>query len=85
MTFSSDVVAMPSPPTDTARRPHVGLIGRDFLRHIRLVYDGPSGSFELIDQNAPPLGPAAGPQPATPDRRKTKRKAQKVARKRNRR
>lgn len=84
MTFSSDVVAMPSPPTDTARRPHVGLIGRDFLRHIRFVYDGPSGSFELIDMNAPRLGPAPGPRPATPDKRKTKRKAQKAARKRNR-
>jgi hypothetical protein len=83
MTFSSDVVAMPSPPTDTVRRPHVGLIGRDFLRHIRFVYDGPSGTFELIDVDAPRLGPAPGPAPARPDNRRTKRKAQKAARYRN--
>lgn len=85
MTFSSDVVAVPSPPTPTEQRPHVGLLGRDFLQHIRLIYDGPSATFELVDMNAPRLGPAPGPRPTTPDKRKAKRKAQKAARRRNRR
>ncbi|HEV2064288.1 MAG TPA: hypothetical protein VGS00_07040 [Thermoanaerobaculia bacterium] len=44
--FLADVVGMPAPPHPT---PHVGLLGRDFLQHVRLVYDGPKGGFEIID------------------------------------
>jgi predicted aspartyl protease len=33
--------------------PHVMLIGRDFLSHFRLLYDGPSGNVELVDPEAP--------------------------------
>lgn len=32
---------------------HVMLIGRDFLGHFRMLYDGPSGGVELIDPDAP--------------------------------
>ncbi len=44
--FSADVVGTPSPPKPLT---HVGLLGRDFLQHVKLVYDGPAGAFDLID------------------------------------
>ncbi|MGH9399497.1 MAG: hypothetical protein ACRD00_03950 [Thermoanaerobaculia bacterium] len=44
--FLADVIGMPAPPHLTS---HVGLLGRDFLQHVRLVYDGPRGRFEIID------------------------------------
>lgn len=44
--FLADVVGMPAPPHSTS---HVGLLGRDFLQHVRLIYDGPRGRFEIID------------------------------------
>jgi predicted aspartyl protease len=47
ITFSTEVIGMSSPPQP---REHVGLLGRDFLRHMKLVYDGPRGSFELIPE-----------------------------------
>jgi hypothetical protein len=31
-------------------RPHVGLLGRDFLQYVRFEYDGPSGMYQLIDE-----------------------------------
>lgn len=38
------VIGMPSP---AAARQHVGLLGRDFLAHVLLRYDGPRGEVEL--------------------------------------
>jgi predicted aspartyl protease len=43
--FETEVIGMASP---VAPRQHVGLLGRDFLRHVKLVYNGPEGRFELI-------------------------------------
>lgn len=62
--FSADVVGTPSPPMPLN---HIGLLGRDFLKYVRLLYDGPKGEFEIIDykhvsaphravQKPPPLG-----------------------------
>jgi predicted aspartyl protease len=45
-TFVSDVVGTPSPATPLT---HVGLLGRDFLRYVKVVYDGPEATFELVD------------------------------------
>jgi hypothetical protein len=39
MRFLADVVAVP--PVRDLARPHVGLLGRDFLQHVRFEYDGP--------------------------------------------
>jgi hypothetical protein len=44
--FFAEVAGTPSPPIPWQ---HVGLLGRDFLQFLRLVYDGPQGTFELID------------------------------------
>lgn len=46
--FSADVVAVP-PVADVAR-PHVGLLGRDFLQYVRFEYDGPHGVFRIVDE-----------------------------------
>jgi len=46
--FSADVVAVP--PVAEFARPHVGLLGRDFLQLVRFEYDGPSGTYRLIDE-----------------------------------
>jgi len=48
--FSADVVAVP-PVADVAR-PHVGLLGRDFLQYVRFEYDGPHGVYRIIDEQA---------------------------------
>ena len=48
--FTTDVVGMPSPPHPNE---HVGLLGRDFLRYFRFVYDGPSGTYEIIHSPDP--------------------------------
>ena len=40
--FEIDVVVLPRAEDDVP-----GLIGRDVLRHLRLTYDGPAGSFTL--------------------------------------
>lgn len=45
VTFREDVVGMPPPETPEE---YVGLLGRDFLRHFRFVYDGPTARFQLI-------------------------------------
>lgn len=42
--FLDEVVGKPSP---ASRDEHYGLLGRDFLRHFRFVYDGLAGTFEL--------------------------------------
>ena len=46
--FSADIVAVP--PVAELARPHVGLLGRDFLQYVRFEYDGPSGMYRLIDE-----------------------------------
>ncbi len=46
VTFESDMAGIPSAPSQS---PHQGLIGRDFLGHLKLVYDGPKGTFALVD------------------------------------
>jgi hypothetical protein len=46
--FSADVIAVP--PVAEVARPHVGLLGRDFLQFVRFEYDGPSGTYRLIDE-----------------------------------
>ena len=49
--FSADIVAVP--PVAELARPHVGLLGRDFLQFVRFEYDGPSGMYRLIDERPP--------------------------------
>lgn len=44
--FEADIVGMRSP---TRPMTHVGLLGRDFLRYVRFVYNGPTGSFDIDD------------------------------------
>ena len=58
LAVAADVVGMPPSSTHPDMR---GLIGRDFLRHFRLVYDGPSGGFELVEEKitAAPMSRAA--------------------------
>lgn len=48
--FAADIVAIP--PVPELARPHVGLLGRDFLQLVRFEYDGPSGVYQLIDEHA---------------------------------
>jgi len=76
--FTSEMVGMNTPPSP---RPFNGLLGRDFLRHVRLSYDGPSGYCDIVGV-IPDGKPswAHGQRPGTKD----KRKAQKQARKKNR-
>jgi hypothetical protein len=45
VTFLAEVVGMPTPAGSID-----GLLGRDFLVGFRLVYDGPTGRFEIIDR-----------------------------------
>lgn len=44
--FAAPVVGTPSPAVPLN---HIGLLGRDFLRFVRLAYDGPKGEFEITD------------------------------------
>ncbi len=83
--FQSEIIGMTSSPIPQA---HKGLLGRDFFRHVRLVYDGPSAHVTI---EALPGGPIAG-QPAPPPppghprkpNAKAMRKAARKARKKNR-
>ncbi len=43
--FTSEMIGMTTPPTP---RPFNGLLGRDFLRHVRLDYDGQAGHCDII-------------------------------------
>lgn len=45
LVFKEDIVGMPVPQKPEQ---YAGLLGRDFLRHFRFVYDGPNARFELI-------------------------------------
>jgi hypothetical protein len=62
-----------------------GLLGRDFLRHFRFVYNGPDGTFEIIDQNhgSQPLSHER-PSPATAAKTKAKKKKAEADRRKNR-
>jgi hypothetical protein len=46
--FSADIVAVP--PVAELQRPHVGLLGRDFLQYVRFEYDGPAGVYRIIEE-----------------------------------
>jgi len=79
-TFVTDVAGVASPPKPLT---HIGLLGRDFLRYVRLVYDGPKGAFELVDYQhvsqpkrptPPPLGGWKGIEAARKSGQKSKRK-----------
>lgn len=77
--YHSEVVGMDSPPT---ARAHVGLLGRDFLHGMHVIYNGPKGRVEIIvsstvTRTLPDLRPRTGPW-------KAKRKAERAARKKNR-
>ena len=52
--FSADVFAIP--PVAELARPHVGLLGRDFLQFVRFEYDGPSGTYRLVDEKPHRIG-----------------------------
>jgi hypothetical protein len=83
VSFTSEFIGMSTP---AVARPHSGLLGRDFLRFMRVVYDGAGGWVE-IHENAPALLGQA--QPAThggqPSRQeKNKRKSQRKSRRKNR-
>lgn len=60
--FVANVAGVASPPKPLT---HVGLLGRDFLSHVRLVYDGPRGEFELVDYRhvSQPRRPLPKPPP----------------------
>lgn len=49
--FSANVFAVP--PVAELARPHVGLLGRDFLQFVRFEYDGPTGMYRLFDELRP--------------------------------
>ena len=91
VTFGAEVIGMSSPPKP---QQHAGLLGRDFLSHMKLVYDGPHGAFELIPEvpagaaparPTPAGGASARPTPIDKSKAKGKRKEARRARKRNRR
>jgi hypothetical protein len=42
--FDAEVIGMNPPPVS---KPYAGLIGRDFLRHFHVIYNGPKGKVEL--------------------------------------
>jgi hypothetical protein len=79
VSFTTEMIGMDSPPQ---RTPHVGLLGRDFFRHVRIVYDGPGGCVDIHDLSAISQGHG---QNRTSGRDKSKRKAERRARKKNRR
>lgn len=66
MRFAADVVAVP--PVPELARPHVGLLGRDFLQHVRFEYDGPRGTYALVDD-----GPPSEVSSGRPGRRRARR------------
>lgn len=77
VSFTSEMIGMSTPPDP---RPFNGLLGRDFLRHARLSWDGRAGHCDLI------VDVPGRPRSGGRDRRKKdKRKAEKAARKKNRR
>lgn len=63
VTFGTDVVGIAAPPKPGTH----GLLGRDFLSHVRFVYDGPEHRWEIADHRAPP---APSGRPGSKARRK---------------
>jgi hypothetical protein len=47
-TFHSEIVGMNSP---AQPQKHAGLLGRDFLSHVKFIYRGPAGRFDLDFSN----------------------------------
>jgi len=78
MKFWADVVAVP-PARDLAR-PHVGLLGRDFLQHVRFEYDGPRGVHAIIDEQAPSNGASSRPEPSASNEQRHRQRRQKAIR-----
>jgi hypothetical protein len=80
--FTADVFGLPAGPHATA---FAGLLGRDFLAHMRFTYDGPAGTYELLDYKS--VSTVHRPQPSGPGvaAKKKKAKEQKKARRKNRR
>jgi len=58
--FVTNVAGVASPPKPLT---HIGLLGRDFLSHVRLLYDGPKGEFELVDYRHVSQRRKAAPKP----------------------
>lgn len=81
--FVADIVGMPS--SNESIGQHQGLIGRDFLRYVKFVYDGPTGSFEIIDRTTePPSGPQkTGHSNEVAKRRQKNKKARQSRRRSN--
>ncbi len=79
--FRAEVVGMPSPPVP---QPHVGLLGRDFLRVFYLTYHGGTGRVELTALSeltgSERRGQKSAAPPAIKSRRKSARQARKKAR-----
>lgn len=77
VTWTSEVVGVPSPPSPAE---HVGLLGRDFLRHVRLVYEGAEGTFQL--QSKDDTATKSRSIDASSDKKKSKAKTRsKIAKK----
>jgi len=87
--FMCDAIGMNAPPHQTA---HQGLIGRDFLKHFELHYNGPAGTFDVIIPRAAAAA-ITPPKPYLPDdltpaqrqERKSKKKAADKSKRKNRR
>ena len=80
--LETDVVGVPASAGHAEMK---GLLGRDFLRHLRLVYDGPTATFELSEQIIAKPADAKSPLGSSPGKpRKAKRKMEKQSRKHNR-
>lgn len=77
--FTTEMIGMATPPTP---RPFSGLLGRDFFRFVRIVYDGPAGCVDI--HALPPPGQTGilrGGKRQGPTRRQ---KSEKQARRKNR-
>lgn len=71
MVFSADIVGTPSPSVPWS---HAGLLGRDFMSYVRVIYDGPLCAFEFEDYRhvSAPATPRPGFRP--PLKKKKKRR-----------
>jgi predicted aspartyl protease len=87
--FQSEVVGAPA---KKVNREEVGLLGRDFLSHFRLSYNGPAGIYDVIEPAASTRARDAAEQrqrqaneqkrrAKKKSRRKTTRKSRKSSRK----
>ncbi|MCW5830157.1 MAG: hypothetical protein KIT79_12680 [Deltaproteobacteria bacterium] len=82
ITFTSEMIGMATPPNP---RPFNGLLGRDFFRFVRLIYDGSGAYCDIIPViPEPPSKRSVNTGGHKPDRR-DRRKAEREARRKNRR